>query len=120
MYDLIVVGGGIAGLYTIYKYLELVKEKNKLIKTKNNKIKPRILLIESTSRLGGRIHTIIKLNKENPNDKNKKPLVYEAGGARFSKKHKLLFELIKDFKLESKLYPLNSEKVFISSDNPTK
>ena len=122
MYDLIVVGGGIAGLYTIYKYLELVKEKNKLIKTKNDKIQPRILLIESTSRLGGRIHTIIKENP-NPNDKskskNKKPLVYEAGGARFSKKHKLLFELIKDFKLESKLYPLHSEKVFISSDNPT-
>ena len=119
MYDLIVVGGGIAGLYTIYKYLEIVKEKNKL-KSKNDKIKPRILLIESTSRLGGRIHTIIKLNKENPNDKSKKPLVYEAGGARFSKSHKLLFELIKEFKLESKLYPLTSEKVFISSDNPTK
>jgi len=117
MYNLIVVGGGIAGLYTIYKYLETVKEKNKLIKTKKDKIQPRILLIESTSRLGGRIHTVYK---ENPNDKSKKPLVYEAGGARFSKNHKLLFELIKEFKLESKLYPLKSEKVFISSDNPTK
>jgi len=121
MYDLIVVGGGIAGLYTIYKYLEIIKEKNKLIKSKKDKIQPRILLIESTSRLGGRIHTVYKENKDlNDKSQSKKPLIYEAGGARFSKSHKLLFELIKEFKLENKLYPLTSEKVFISSDNPTK
>ena len=38
----------------------------------------------------------------------------------FSENHKLLIELIKDFKLESKLYPLHPHKVFISSDDPTK
>ena len=53
MYDLVVIGGGIAGLYTIYKYLNLIKEKKG-----KDKGKPRILLIESTSRLGGRIHTV--------------------------------------------------------------
>ena len=45
MYDLVVIGGGIAGLYTIYKYLNLIKEKKG-----KDKVKPRILLIESTSR----------------------------------------------------------------------
>ena len=62
--------------------------------------------------------TIDKINQDDKN-KNKKHLIYEAGGARFSENHKLLFELIKDFKLESKLYPLHSQKVFISSDDPT-
>jgi hypothetical protein len=108
LYDLIVIGGGIAGLYTIYKYLNLIKDKKV-------KVKPKILLIESTSRLCGRIHTVDKINQS-----NKKHLIYEAGGARFSENHKLLFELIKDFKLESKLYALHSQKVFISSDDPTK
>ncbi len=94
--DLIVVGGGIAGLYTIYK----------LIQTNSNI--SQILLLESTSRLGGRIHTI-----------HKKSQTYEAGGARFSNHHIKLMKLIKEFNMEKKLIPLNSQKVYISSDNPS-
>ncbi len=101
-YDLIVVGGGIAGLYTIYKYLL-----NQTHVNENNKKKPHILLLESSDRLGGRLHTI----------KNKKQ-VYEGGGARFSKNHHLLFELINEFKLEKKLYPLTAKKVHISLSKP--
>ncbi len=96
--DLIVVGGGISGLYTIYKLLQ--SNKNKDIR--------QILLLESTSRLGGRIHTI-----------HKKSQVYEAGGARFSNHHVKLMDLIKEFNLVDKLIPLNSSKVYISSDNPS-
>jgi cytochrome b involved in lipid metabolism len=95
--DLIVVGGGISGLYTIYK----------LLQTNKRDIK-QILLLESTSRLGGRIHTI-----------NKKSQIYEAGGARFSNHHMKLMELIKEFNMEKKLIPLNSSKVYISSENPS-
>lgn len=95
--DLIVTGGGIAGLYTIYKLIQT---------NKTNNIR-QILLLESSSRLGGRIHTI-----------HKKSQTYEAGGARFSNHHTKLIELIKEFKMEKKLIPLNSPKVYISSDNP--
>ena len=96
--DLIVVGGGIAGLYTIYKLLHT---------NKTNNIR-EILLLESSSRLGGRIHTI-----------HNKSQTYEGGGARFSNHHVKLMELIKEFNLEDKLFPLNSPKVYISSDNPS-
>ena len=95
-YNLIVVGGGVAGLYSIYKYLE----------QQSTISKPKILLLESSERLGGRLHTI-----------HKKSQVYEGGGARFSEHHKLLFELIKTFKLEDKLIPLKAKKVFISTMN---
>ncbi len=108
-YDLIVVGGGIAGLYTIYKYLlshTSTSTSTSTSTTTNNK-KPKILLLESSERLGGRLHTI----------KNKKQL-YEGGGARFSKNHHLLFELINQFKLDKKLYPLTAKKVHISTSKP--
>jgi len=97
IYDLTVVGGGISGLYAIYKYLKTTQKNTK------------ILLLEQSSRLGGRIYTI----------KNKSQL-YESGGARFSNQHHLLMELIKEFKLDDKLFPLNSEKVQILTNNPNK
>lgn len=86
-YDLIVVGGGIAGLYTIYKFLKKTKLKD-----------PKILLLEASNRLGGRVKTI-----------KRDGFSFESGAGRFSKHHKLLFELLKDLDLE-KL------KVKISSD----
>ena len=105
-YDLIVIGGGVAGLYSIYKYLLAIDNINK--NNKDTIINPqKILLLESSDRLGGRLHTIKNKNQ-----------VYEAGGARFSENHHLLFELIKTFKLEKKLYPLTAKKVHISKNNP--
>ena len=86
-YDYIVVGGGIAGLNTCLK----------LCDTKNN-----VLLLERNSRLGGRLYTF----------KDKK-LLYEAGGARFYKGHKNLFELIKMFNLEDEIFKIPNTKEFI-------
>ena len=106
-YDLIVVGGGVAGLYSIYKYLLSIDKINKNKISGKEKIIPKILLLESSDRLGGRLHTIKNKNQ-----------VYEAGGARFSENHKLLFELIRTFKLEKQLYPLTAKKVHISKNNP--
>jgi protoporphyrinogen oxidase len=96
-YDLTVVGGGIGGLYTIFQYLKKITPKNK----------PRILLLESNARLGGRVMTI-----------HNKGYTYESGAGRFSKDHKLLFDLIKEFDLESKLIPLDNNQIFISKNDP--
>ena len=54
----------------------------------------------------GRLHTY-----------NEKGLKYEIGGARFHKGHKNLFELIKMFNLEDKIFPISNEKTFIPIKN---
>jgi cytochrome b involved in lipid metabolism len=98
IYDLTIIGGGIAGLYTIYKYL-------KQNDTKETKTK-KILLLESTSRLGGRVKTI-----------HNKGQTYESGAGRFSNNHHLLLELIKEFNLESKIFPIKANKIFIDEES---
>jgi monoamine oxidase len=77
IYDIILLGGGIAGIYTTYK----------LLQTNPNL---SILLLESTERFGGRVFTTTKLN-------------LEAGAGRFSSKHKHLLKLIKELGLEKKI-----------------
>lgn len=93
-YDYIVVGGGISGLYVA---LKLINGKNK------------ILLIERNNRLGGRLQTY-----------DDKKIKYEIGGARFHKGHKKLFELIKMFNLEDKIFPIKNDKTFIPIKNKFK
>jgi len=87
IYDLIIIGGGISGLYVNYKYLN----KNKDHKT---------LLLERNSNLGGRINTI--------NYKSK--YILESGAARFSENHKYLLQLIKDLKLSQKSIKIDNVK----------
>ena len=70
MYDIVIIGGGIAGLYC-------AKELSKTHK---------ILLCDNRNYLGGRIIT------------NKRPQ-YEIGAARFNNSHILLKELIKQYNL---------------------
>ena len=86
MYDIIIVGGGIAGLYTQYKLLN----KNK-----------KVLLIEKNGRLGGRIYTY------NTVVKNKKYSM-EAGAGRFNDNHKYLKKLIVNLGLKNKIFEIPS------------
>ena len=90
MYDIIIVGGGIAGLYCAYK---LPKHLN-------------ILLLEKYT-LGGKVDTY-----------HDSVMTVEAGAARFSKKHVLLFELIHELGLASKVKKLpEGEATYISNNN---
>ena len=79
-YDIIIVGGGISGLFTGYKLSETGL---------------RILIIESSERLGGRIKTI------HTND-----ILYESGAARFHKTHTKLLSLINELDLKNDIIEL--------------
>ena len=74
-YDIVIVGGGIAGIYASLKCCSK---------------KLRVCTIEKDSRWGGRIRTIAR-NGE----------VYEAGAARFHKSHKIIQRLIKKYNIET-------------------
>ena len=93
-YDIIILGGGIAGLYTIYQLI-----KNPLFSQKN------ILLLEKTNRLGGRIYSTNPY-KEYPED------IIETGAGRFSQKHIILNKLIQELNLENKIEKTNSESKY--------
>ena len=80
VYDYIVVGGGISGLFMTYKLSQTGKD---------------ILLLESTNQLGGRLLT-----------KKEKGVQFELGGARISSKHTKVMSLLKEFKLDKDLIKL--------------
>jgi protoporphyrinogen oxidase len=82
-YDIIIVGGGITGLYMCYKLAPTNKS---------------ILLLESTSDLGGRIKTIKKDGDQ-----------YEAGAVRICSTHKKTLRLLTELNLHSDLYKLPNE-----------
>ena len=84
IYDIIIVGGGIAGLYTAYCAIK--RDPNR-----------KILILEKDNRLGGRMYTYQE--KDFPG-----PIEYGAG--RFHKGHTLLVRLIDDLGMKSKMNPI--------------
>jgi monoamine oxidase len=90
-YDIIIVGGGIAGLYMAYKL----------------KDRYRILLLEKNGYIGGRIHTNTLTYKGNT-------FRYECGAGRIPTNHIRVMNLIKELKLDKKLIQLGNDKTFIS------
>ena len=92
-YDIIIVGGGISGLYLSYKI--------------NNK---KVLLIEKSNNLGGRIFTI--KNKINNNN-----YVIEAGAARFSNNDQFLLDLLADLGILNKKEQITSDFEYWDKDD---
>ena len=80
IYDYIIVGGGISGIFMAYKLSDTGKD---------------ILLLESTNRLGGRIFT-----------KKEQGLQFELGAGRVSSKHTKLMSLLKELELDDQLIKL--------------
>lgn len=87
-YDVIIVGGGIAGI-------------NSALKLSKNK---RVLLLDERRYWGGRIST-----KQQPQ--------YETGAARFSNKHKLLERLIKRYNLNKIPLPQTIDYLYDNDGN---
>jgi len=91
MYDYIIVGGGISGLYCLQ---ELYK------KNKNY----TILIIDDRTYWGGRLHT------------HKRP-DYEIGGARFNDNHSLLLSLLNEYKCHKVKLSPNSLFLYKTNHN---
>lgn len=96
IYDYIIVGAGISGLYSAYKLLQ-----------KNSKL--NILILESQSRIGGRCETI------SFKDNDGTQIQYEAGGARFSNKHTRLVKLLKELDLYNDKVKISNTIDFITT-----
>lgn len=84
-----IVGGGISGLYAAHLLLKRYKDMH-------------VTVYEAGSYWGGRVVT---LNHDGES--------FDIGAARFNKRHKLLWELLKEFGLEKDIYKLSHDKVFL-------
>ena len=93
MNDVIIIGGGLSGLYTGYNILK---------NTKNCKV----VILEKEERLGGRIETFKNRN-----------MSVESGAGRFHNKNKLLNELLEEFKLTDKKISIGSMKFTWNNEN---
>ena len=96
-YDIVIIGGGISGLYN---YMNLIN---------NNK---NIILLEQNNYFGGRIYQ----HKETINSQN---YYFPFGAARFNVNHKHVIRLLKHFKLLDfrKDKPINADINFIDINN---
>ena len=95
IYDIIVIGGGIAGLNTVY---EITKEIPSI----------KIILLESTNRLGGRISTYYHSSPT---------YLLEEGAGRFSQKHTLLQKRIQEFHLEQYIHENSRHSAYLPVRN---
>ena len=92
IYDIIVLGGGIAGLYTTYEILK--RDPTKIV-----------LLLEKDSVLGGRVHTF-----------HSRFMTVDAGAGRFSSNHHRIVRLIDELGLHSKISDATSSAVYMKAN----
>ena len=83
-YDIIIIGGGISGLFCAYKL--------------NRDTNANILIIEGKGRMGGRIKSVKRLNT-----------ILETGAARIGESHLNVFELCDELKISRNDFELLNE-----------
>ena len=88
-FDIVIIGGGIAGIYTLYKLSKKYKEST-------------FLLLEKDGRLGGRISTY-----------NHNKIIFEEGAGRFNDLHILLIQLIDELHLKHKVRKTSGQASYI-------
>ena len=96
MQNIVIIGGGISGLYCAYQLSKRAGGAGGA---------GSILVLEKSGDLGGRVHTYV--------DKN---MTVEAGAGRFHQEHRLLMELIHEFGLVGKMVKTAASAVFAPSD----
>ena len=92
MYDIIIIGGGISGLFCAYNLLK--KDKNL-----------KVLVLEKNPKLGGRVSTFYggKDDKEVSKD-----IIFEKGAGRFNDNHTLLNGLLDELGLSNKKFKITN------------
>ena len=97
MHDIIIVGGGISGLYLAY-----------LLSTKTSK---NVMLLEKSNRLGGLIDSRFETFQKGSRQTRKKTQMtkYEAGGAVVYDHQKHMLRLLKELTIETNKLPFDSE-----------
>ena len=98
-YDIVIIGGGIAGIYSMYN-----------LKKKYPKLK--VLLLEKEDRFGGRIYTYRK--KIDNID-----YTMDLGAGRIGFHHKLMVDLIDELKLTKYIFPITNTKNYIEYNKKT-
>ena len=92
IYDYIVLGGGISGLYCAYLLWKRFPRAS-------------VLILERESAVGGRVHTYTD-----------RYMSVEAGAGRFNMAHELLVELIRELGLGRKIVPISSDPGYAPAD----
>ena len=98
-YDIIIIGGGISGIYTMYN-----------LKKKYPKLK--VLLLEKEDRFGGRIYTYFeKINNQ----------IYkmDLGAGRLGFHHHRIMNLLQDLKLKHEIIPITNTENYVEYDKKT-
>lgn len=85
MYDYLIVGAGISGLYTAYRLFKKYPT-------------AKICILEATQYIGGRLHSI-----------KYDGVIMDGGGARFNTEQKRIIGLIKEVGLWNKVIPITSD-----------
>ena len=114
MNDIIIIGGGIAGLYCFHQLQKKFSEENNHNKKQNYKIS----LFEKNDYFGGRCLTTYKKFKKIKIDKiSNKIIQYEKGAGRLNKNHKLFLSLIQELDLEQDLIEISGNTEILPSKN---
>ncbi len=92
-YDIIIVGGGISGIYTMYNL-------------KKNYPNLKVLLLEKNERFGGRVYT----HHEKVDNVD---YTMDLGAGRIGYHHKLMVNLIKELKLDKYMHSITNTENYI-------